>query len=83
MDSENSTEDSEDTDQIPSVLLDRDKFIFSYDSPNEIRNRSPRSKLKIQLDIISGTILQVDQSPSDLKCPLQKIMTRSKGEDGV
>ncbi|PPQ77779.1 hypothetical protein CVT25_011214 [Psilocybe cyanescens] len=69
--------------QIPSVVLHGHEFILSYDSPDKVVGQCSRSKLKVQLNIVDGAVVQVHEGAASLECPLEEIMTWPKGKDSV
>jgi hypothetical protein len=73
----------ESTDQIPAVRLDGQEFILGDNGPYKTILNSTSSEFEIELDVIRGTVVQVDESPCSLENPLEEIMTWPKSEDGV
>lgn len=71
------------THQIPTTILYRQQLILCNDSPNKVFREGILEQLKVELDVVSRAVVKVDEGSASLECPLQKIMTWLKGEDGV
>lgn len=69
--------------KIPPFLLDRVRLSFSDEGPHEIRSGPGRVELKVERDVVIGSIEEVDEAPGELEGGLKEIVARSQREDGV
>jgi len=71
------------THQIPSVLLDREELILGDDTPDKVVVQCVGSKLKVEGEVVFGTVMEVDEGPSIVVDPLNEVVTWLEGKDGV
>jgi hypothetical protein len=69
--------------QVPSLIFDRFRLTLHDEGPHEIWDRRRRLQPKVQRDVVSGSVEQVDESPCRLVDDLKKIVAWSEREDGV
>lgn len=63
--------------KIPPFLLDRIRLAFCDEGPHKLRNGHGRVELKVEHDVVIGSIEEVDEAPGELDGELKKIVARS------
>lgn len=53
--------------QVPSVVGDGQEFILCHDGPDKAFIQRIRRELKVELDIICGAVVQINEGPSGLE----------------
>ena len=63
--------------KIPPFLLDRIRLAFCDECPHEVRNGHGRVELKVERDLVIGSIEEVDEAPRELDGELKEVVARS------
>ena len=63
--------------KIPPLLLDRIRLVFCDEGPHEVRSGHGRVELKVERDVVIGSIEEVDEAPGELEGELKEIVARS------
>jgi len=71
------------THQVPSFLFDRIYPTFCDEGPDKVGYGRARVELKVEREDVAGRVEEVDEPPRDLEGELEKVVSRSEGEDGV
>lgn len=71
------------THQVPPVVGDGQQLIFGDNGPDKTVVESIGGELEVELDVVGGAVLEIDEGLACLEDPLDKIMTWPESEDGV
>lgn len=71
------------THQIPSLVFDTLQLVLRHDGPNTVRNTGTILESEIQLDLIRGSVIKLDESVEKLVDELERIVTWPESERGV
>jgi hypothetical protein len=69
--------------KVPPIVLDRLGLVLHDQTPHEIWDGHSRVQLKVERDVVFGTVQQVDESIYELVRELKQVVTRSEREDCV
>jgi hypothetical protein len=72
-----------DTYQIPAAVLDISQFVFGHNSPYALRNMRVLLKGKVKLDLVLGTVGQLDNASENLVGQLEEIVVWAERDGGM
>lgn len=75
--------DDEQSYKIPALISNGPHFILCNNGPYALRDVCGVPECEVQLKLVANSVVQVDETPSDLESVLKGIMSRTQGPNGV